>query len=339
MDGVRPCHPWVAGLRDRVTFALQAVAGAGGGEPGKRLLHAGRMADEYGFDAFFLGDHPAWAPECWAHLAALAVTTRRVRLGQMVAAVPYRTPLLTARLASDLDHLSDGRAILGLGIGWNAADYGLGTNEFDRMGLPYPPTPERQAALEEAIAIVRGVWGAEPFTFRGTHYSVVDAQIPPTVQRPGPPLVLAGGGERTLGQVARFADACNFGPGPAGHVDVPEQAREKLAALRRRCEEVGRPYEDILRTHFTHWLILAEDEGAVRAKVERYFPQGLDEFWGKYLIARTPRGAIDYFQAFADAGLRYFVVQVLDPRDEETVRLLAETVAPKVRPAASDDVT
>jgi alkanesulfonate monooxygenase SsuD/methylene tetrahydromethanopterin reductase-like flavin-dependent oxidoreductase (luciferase family) len=263
----------------------------------------------------------------------MAVTTRRIFLGPMVSAVPYRSPLLIARLVSDLDHLSGGRFINGLGIGWNAADYGLGTNEFDPMGLSYPGTADRQAALEEAIAIIRGLWGAEPFTFHGTHYQVADAQIPPPVQRPEPPIILAGGGERvTLRQVARLADVSNFGPGPAGGVDTPADAARKLAALRRHCEEVGRPYDDILRSHFTHWVMLAETEDAVAAKVRRYFPNGLDAFWGAYLIARTPAGAIDYFQSFADVGIQHFDAQVLDPEDHETFRLLAEHVAPAVRP-------
>src|SRR5918998_1161182 len=225
----RERHPWVHQFQDRIGIALQAVAAHGEGAPGKRLLQAGHLADTYRFDAFFLGDHPAWAPECWVHLAALAVTTRRVRLGQMVAANPYRIPLLTARLASDLDHLSDGRSILGLGIGWNAADYGLGTNEFERMGLPYDSTRERQAALEEALAIIHGAWGAQPFTFAGRHYSVADAQGPRPCQTPAPPLVIAGAGERTLAQVARLADAANFGPGPAGHVDTADVVPEKLS--------------------------------------------------------------------------------------------------------------
>ena len=333
----RQPHPWVVDRRQRVTFALQAVAGAGGTDPGKQLVAAGRQADALGFDAFFLGDHPAWAPECWLHLAALAVTTERVGLGQMVAAAPYRPPLLTARLASDLDHLSDGRAVLGLGIGWNAADYGMGTNEFDRMGLPYPSTRERQIALEEAIAIIRGAWGAEPFSFDGTFYQATGAHVTPPLQADGPPLILAGGGERTLGQVARLADIANFGPGPAGNVDSPAIAREKFAILRRQCEAAGRPYADILRSYFTHWLILAEDDAALERKIAHYFPDGLDAFWGKYLIAHAPEAAIAYFQTFADAGLQYFVVQVLDPHDDETLRLLAERVAPAIQPATSRD--
>ncbi|MGI9255184.1 MAG: LLM class flavin-dependent oxidoreductase [Thermomicrobiales bacterium] len=181
----RGCHPWVAGLEGRAAFALQAVARGDQPAPGRQLIHAGQLADRYGFDAFFLGDHPAWAPDVWLHLTTVALNTERIRLGQMVAAVPYRTPLLTARLQSDLDHLSDGRSILGLGIGWNAADYGLGANEFDRMGIPYPSTPERQAALEEAIHIIRGLWGTEPFTWAGVHYRASEANITPPVQVKG----------------------------------------------------------------------------------------------------------------------------------------------------------
>lgn len=332
MQPYRERHPWVHQFQDRIGIALQAVAAHGEGAPGKRLFQAGQLADRYGFDAFFLGDHPAWAPECWVHLAALAVTTRRVRLGQMVAANPYRPPLLTARLASDLDHLSDGRLILGLGIGWNAADYGLGTNEFERMGLPYHATRERQAALEEALEIIRGVWGEEPFSFTGRHYAVADAQVPRPVQTPAPPLVVAGAGERTLGQVARLADVANFGPGPAGHVDTADAVPEKLALLRRQCEAAGRPYEDILRSHFTHWVVLASDEEAVQAKVERYFPDGLDAFWGAYLVAGTPETVARHYQAYVDAGIQYFVLQTLDPTDQETIRLAAEELLPRLRP-------
>jgi alkanesulfonate monooxygenase SsuD/methylene tetrahydromethanopterin reductase-like flavin-dependent oxidoreductase (luciferase family) len=299
------------------------------------LIHAGELADRYGYDDFFLGDHTAWAPDVWLHLGVIARSTERVRLGQMVAAVPYRTPLLTARLASDLDHLSNGRSILGLGIGWNAADYGLGTNEFDRMGLPYPATRDRQEALEEAVAIVRGVWGTEPFDFTGAYYRVREANVQAPLQRPGPPLVIAGGGPRTLGQVARLADACNLGPGPAGGTDTADDVRRKLGHLRAACEAGNRPYEDVLRTHFSHWLILAPTDAAVQAKVRHYFPNGLDAFWGAYLVAGTPDAVAAHYQGFVDAGIAYFVLQTLDPYDEETIALAASDLVQRLEPSAA----
>lgn len=326
----RPRHPWVDSVKGSIRFALQAVAARSDGDPGAALIRAGEAADRHRFDAFFLGDHPAWAPECWLHLAIVATRTDRVRLGQMVAAVPYRTPLLMARLQSDLDRLSGGRSILGLGIGWNAADYGLGANEFDRMGLPYPAASARQEALEEALDIIEGVWGSDPFSFTGKSYVASEAQVSPPLQSQGPPIVIAGGGERTLDQVARRADICNFGPGPAGNVDGPEDARVRIDMLTRRCAAVGRPPDDILRTHFTHWVILAEDDVSVEAKVARYFPDGLDPFWGKYLVAGTPEQIAAHFSGFVEAGIEYFVVQTLDPDDEETIALVTAELQPRL---------
>lgn len=264
----------------------------------------------------------------------MAMVPSRIRLGPMVAASPYRTPLMTARLVSDVDHLSDGGVIMGLGIGWNASDYGLGTNEFDRMGLPYPSAAERQAALDEAIILTRGLWGAQPFTFDGTHYQAKDANVPAPLQRPEPPLVLGGAGEKvTQRQVARLADMANFGPGPAGGVDTPAQARHKHDVLRHHCDHIGRPYEDVLRSLFSHWVMVAPTEREVADKVARYFPDGLDEFWGKYLIAGTPEQIVELFQAYADAGVQHFDCQVLDAEDVETFTLLIRQVDPFLRPS------
>jgi alkanesulfonate monooxygenase SsuD/methylene tetrahydromethanopterin reductase-like flavin-dependent oxidoreductase (luciferase family) len=319
---------WVDEHRSRVGFGVQLFAQPDDPEPARRLLDAGRLADELGLDAVFLGDHPAYAPEPWLHLAALAVNTERVRLGSVVTCALYRHPVMTARLAADLDHLSGGRALLGLGIGWNAA-------EFAQLGLPFGSVAERQAALEEAIRIVRGVWGTDPFTFHGRFFSTERERITPApVQRPGPPLIVAGAGERvTLRQVARHADACNFGPGHAsGAVRSPEDVRRKLAVLRGHCDEIGRPYEEILRTHFTTWLMLAADEASAQAKLARYYPDGLDEEKRFSRVATTPDGAVAYYQALADAGIQFFVVQTLDAADTETIRLLATEVAPGVKP-------
>jgi alkanesulfonate monooxygenase SsuD/methylene tetrahydromethanopterin reductase-like flavin-dependent oxidoreductase (luciferase family) len=339
MTAASAVHPWVKARQDKINFALQVEARGDDATPGKSVLAAGRLAEVLGFDAFLAADHPSWQSEPWLHLAALAVCTERIGLGTMVSSVLYRPPVLTARLAADLDHLSNGRLVLGLGIGWDAAALGWGTNEFDRMGLPYPTTRERQEALAEAIAIIRGVWGPEPFNFRGRHFSVKDAQVVPPPLQGMPPIVIAGAGERTLRQVAELADACNIGPVVTGGVDTLEQARHKLDVLRRHCETVGRPYEHILRSHFTIWLILAEDEASIQRKVDRYFPDGLDSIWQKCVVAGTPEQIVPYYQSYADVGMQYFITQVLDARDEETFRLLAREVMPRIRPGSTSGVT
>jgi alkanesulfonate monooxygenase SsuD/methylene tetrahydromethanopterin reductase-like flavin-dependent oxidoreductase (luciferase family) len=323
-------HPWVREFRQRVGWGLQAFALPHDPDPAPRVMAAGRLADTLGFDAFFLGDHPAYAPEVWLHLGALAVQTSRVRLGSVVLCAGYRPPVLTARLAADLDNLSGGRAILGLGHGWNAT-------EFAQLGLPFPPVPERQAALAESVEIIRGVWGPEPFSYRGRYHSTEREQVVPSpVQRPAPPLILAGSGERTaLRLVASYADACNFGPGHAtGLVRTSHEVRRKNGVLDRYCREVGRDPRSVLRTHFTSWLMLAPTEAAARAKLDHYYPEGINEEKQFSRVVGTPAQVAAYYQSLVDAGMEYFVVQTLDAADTETIELLAREVMPRVLPAS-----
>lgn len=319
-------HPWVVERRERVTFGVQAFARPNDPRSSEHILTAGRLVDALGLDAFYIGDHPAHAPEVWMHLAALAVTTERVRLGSVVNCVLYRHPVMTARQAADLDRLCGGRSMLGLGIGWDVP-------EFGELGMPYPSTPERQAALEEALEIIAGVWGDEPFSFDGQHYQVTNARItPPPAEQPHPPLMIAGAGERvTLRQVARFADACNFGPSAQiGGVRTPDDVRRKFAVLERHCQDVGRRYEDVLRTHFTPWLMIAETESAAQEKLAHYYPEGLTDDQQFSRIYGSPDQVAEYYRSMIDAGVQHFVCQSLDASDTETFRLLAEEVVPRV---------
>src|ERR1019366_3545420 len=124
-----------------------------------------------------------------------------------VSGICYRNPVLLARMAADVDRASHGRLVLGLGIGDDPG-------EFEKLGIPFPGTRERQAMLEETIQIVQGLWRGETLTFQGTHFQVQQATgYPLPVQHPRVPLLIGGGGERvTLRQVAQYADMSNFGP-------------------------------------------------------------------------------------------------------------------------------
>jgi alkanesulfonate monooxygenase SsuD/methylene tetrahydromethanopterin reductase-like flavin-dependent oxidoreductase (luciferase family) len=329
--------PWVEQHRDEVSFALQVFPIDTPVDPAAHLLAAGRLAEELGFDAFFVGDHPAWALDPWLHLAALAVTSERIGLGVNVCCALYRHPVLTARLAADLDNLSNGRLILGLGNGWDA-------NEFANLGLPFLPARDRQAALAEAIEIIGGVWGEQPFSYEGKHFRCAGAHVSPLpLQRPSPPIMIAGAGERfTLRQVARSADACNimqidpFG----GGLLSPEGVANKLAVLRSHCEGFGRPFETVLRTYTTGWTILAKDEAALQAKLAHYFPEGIEQryqgAWRDYVFHATPDQAIAHFRALIEAGIQYFIVETMDAMDHDTIRLLATDVIPAIGMAGSN---
>jgi alkanesulfonate monooxygenase SsuD/methylene tetrahydromethanopterin reductase-like flavin-dependent oxidoreductase (luciferase family) len=116
---------------------------------------------------------------------------------------------------------------------------------------------------------------------------------------------------------------------------TPNDIQHKLAVLRGHCETIGRPFETVLRTHFTGWLILAEDEARLTAKVQHYFPEGLEQRfsgdWRGFAVPATPAQAVAMYQALAAAGIQYFIVETLDAADEETFRLLAEAVVPFVK--------
>src|SRR5919199_275941 len=101
-----PVSPWVAEHRGRIGFGLQVFPIDTKTDPASHLLAAGQLAEALGFNAFFFGDHPVWGLECWLHMAALAVKTTRIRLGISVSCIAYRHPVMTARLAADLDNLS-----------------------------------------------------------------------------------------------------------------------------------------------------------------------------------------------------------------------------------------
>jgi alkanesulfonate monooxygenase SsuD/methylene tetrahydromethanopterin reductase-like flavin-dependent oxidoreductase (luciferase family) len=307
--------PWVVERRNRISFQLQPSPALDDPASITPALGAARLAEELGFDAVSFGDHPMLL-DCGVWLAAAAATTRRIRLGVGVACAAYRAPLATVRLATDLDHLSDGRLVLGLGAGWAEV-------EFTALGIPFGTPGERAARLADTLAVLARQWGPAPV-------SVIGERSSPR-QQPRPPIMIAGGGERvTLRLVAEYGDACNIGAGAtAGGAATPEAVAAKLAVLRRHCDAIGRPYDDVLRTHFTSSLLLARDEAAVRAKRERYT--------GHRFIrpehVTTPAAAVAAFQALADVGIQYFLVQSFDATDEETYRLLAEEVAPNVQPA------
>lgn len=233
---------------------------------------------------------------------------------------------MLARMSSDLDRISNGRLMLGLGIGWNAP-------EFAQLGIPFPAVPERQAALEESLEIIDGMFGSEPITFGGDHWQVERAWITaPPVQLPRPPIMIAGAGENTLRQVVRWADIANFGGSRnTGNVQNDDQVLEKLRRIDAFCNEVGRNPETLLKSHFTSWLMLSSSDSGAKTKLDSYFPDGLTEEQTRTRIYGSPENVVGYYKRLVELGFEYFVVQVQDAADYETIRLLGERIAPEFR--------
>jgi alkanesulfonate monooxygenase len=202
-------------------------------------------AEEVGFAKLSVMDH-VWqisvmGPpehdmlEAYTALGYLAACTSRIQLLAWVTAVVYREPGLLAKEVTTLDVLSSGRAWLGIGAAWN-------DEESAGLGLPFPPTAERFERLEEALQICLQMWSGDESAYEGKHYKLGRTlNVPQSLQRPHPPILIGGGGEKkTLRLVAQYADACNLFAGP--------ELERKLDILQQHCADVGRNYDDIEKT-------------------------------------------------------------------------------------------
>ncbi|TMR02181.1 LLM class F420-dependent oxidoreductase [Actinomadura soli] len=281
------------------------------------IIELAHAADESGYETVWAPDHfvtlpPAPAPtfEVWTTLAALARETRRVRIGQMVTGVSYRSPALQAKMASTLDVLSQGRFTFGIGAGWYEAEY-------VSYGYEFPGVRERLARLREAVQIIRSMWTEPETTFEGEYYQVHGAiNEPKGVQSPHVPMMIAGSGEKvTLRTVAEFGDACNI-------QTSPDEFRRKDAILRAHCEDVERPSEEITRTS-TGLCIIADSDEEARAAVPPWAPQVFPDDVASYGLIGTVDTIRKRLAAYEDAGVQELLVGFLDARDPNTVRRFA----------------
>jgi probable F420-dependent oxidoreductase len=173
---------------------------------GAELTATARRAEAIGYHELVIPDHliPQLGPI--AAMAWIAAATERLRIAAFVFNNDLRHPAVLAQELASLDVLSGGRLDIAIGAGWNQPEY-------EAIGVPFDPTPVRQARLAEAIAVLKGAFGEKPFSFAGEHYMITDLDgQPKPVQRPHPPFLIGGGGRRTLELAAREAQIVGLAP-------------------------------------------------------------------------------------------------------------------------------
>jgi F420-dependent oxidoreductase-like protein len=238
------------------------------------LAAAAKAAEDAGAYWFTMADHffqmdnmwPAEEPmlEVFSSLGYLAGQTQRIKLVVLVTGVTYRYPALLAKIITTLDVLSRGRAVFGIGAAWYEREH-IG------LGVPYPPTKERFERLEETLQICRQMWSDNNGPYQGKHYQLAETLCSPQpVQRPWPPILIGGTGERkTLRLVAQYANSWN------GAFDSLEEASHKVEVLHRHCDALGRDPSEIQKTAF----MIADpvnDIDAFRKTAEQYAELGFD---------------------------------------------------------------
>jgi len=250
------------------------------------LVRTAKTAEDVGFTKLSVMDHvwqiSAVGPrehemlEAYTALGFLAAVTERVQLLAWVTAAIYREPGLLAKEVTTLDVLSKGRAMLGIGAAWNE-------EECVGLGLPFPPTAERFERLEETLQICLQMWSDSEEPYAGKHYSLGRTlNSPQSVQRPHPPILIGGGGEKkTLRMVAQYAQACNL-------FDSPDLAH-KLDVLRGHCEALGRDYDEIEKTVMMPFDVGADGENveAILGRLEAMAKLGVQHVHGRLTDVET----------------------------------------------------
>jgi probable F420-dependent oxidoreductase len=181
-----------------------------------------RKIEDLGYSTLFMPDHFGQELAPLPAMAIAAAHTTTLRVGALVFDNDYKHPAILAKEAATIDLLSDGRFELGIGAGWMKTDY-------DALGLPYDPPAVRVDRFEEAVQVIKGCFTGEPFTVHGEHYRVTDyASWPVPLQKPGPPILIGGGGKRVLSIAAREADIVGVNPSlSAGEINA-DAARDTL---------------------------------------------------------------------------------------------------------------
>lgn len=253
--------------------------------PWDELVDRVRFAEDLGFDGAWGFDHfqpmygegPGEVFEGMTTLAALAGVTTRIRLGLLVTGVTYRHPSVFATQALTVDHASHGRLELSFGAAWF-------DKEHDEFGIPFPPTRERFAVLEDALEIVTRLYTGEVVSYEGHVVSLRDAQLRPTpVQQPHPPIWIGGSGpRRTMPLVAKYADVWHTWGTPNSLRDANERLDELAAAAGRDPSSIVRASSlslddlDTAPKHAAKWrdagygYLVCGWPGAGREHIERF---------------------------------------------------------------------
>jgi alkanesulfonate monooxygenase SsuD/methylene tetrahydromethanopterin reductase-like flavin-dependent oxidoreductase (luciferase family) len=290
-----------------------------------QLLHAGIQADQLGYDTLWtwdhlypiLGDGNGPILEGWLTITAWAAQTQRIRIGLMVGANPYREPTLVAKMATTLDHISNGRANLGIGAAWNE-------QEAHDFGIEFGEGPgQRLRWLSEALPIIRGMLnGTEP-TATGPRYKATRVRNEPPPIQPHLPIFIGGGGEKvTLRLVAEYADMNNLGGGF-------DTVRGKEQVLVRHCMDVGRDPDQIERTASVGTVFIRNDARSAERVAAAAFEQNRSAPW--YPHTGSPEQIAEELAPYLDIGYKHLIANFPAPHDEESMTRFATEVRPLLK--------
>jgi alkanesulfonate monooxygenase SsuD/methylene tetrahydromethanopterin reductase-like flavin-dependent oxidoreductase (luciferase family) len=285
------------------------------------MLRTGQRADELGYDSLWTWDHlypiigDPEGPflEGYMVMAAWSQHVSSATIGLLVGANTFRNPGLVVKMVTTLDHLTDGRAVLGIGGAWFDTEHAAFGIDF---GSGFG---QRLDWLDESAQLIRDMLRDGVGTARGEHYHAVEARNDPAPVQAKLPILIGGGGERkTLRTVAKYADTWNIAQ------VTPEQAAHKVEVLKRHCDEVGRDFDEIELTLSLGPMVIRDDPAeATRADaVYREWNPGTS----RELLLGSAEQIAEHCSAYVEHGFTHFIYHSPSPHDEETLERFAREV-------------
>lgn len=273
------------------------------------------------FDSVWVDDHvipgSSWLPndtpylECLTTIAYLAPLYPHLQFGTSVLCQSYRNPALMAKMTANLQWLTGGRFLFGIGAGWMQ-------EEYQAYHFDFPTASARVDQMEEAIQIVKRLWTQSPASFAGKYYQIDNAYCAPLPDSI-PPILIGGGGEqKTLRVVARYANWWNL---PGGTL---ENYAHKLDVLRQHCQAVGRNFDEIVKTWSPEAIAIAATESAAQ-QIAATSP------YKKDVIIGTPRQVAEQLKPFVDLGVERLIIRIIDFPAPTGLDLFVQEVIPLLR--------
>ncbi len=289
-------------------------------------LGAVQRAEGLGYESLWTWDHVypivgSWEGpilEAYTAMSAVAARTSRSTIGLMVGANTFRNPALVAKMMTTIDHISGGRAVLGIGAAWFETEHRAFGMDF---GSGFP---ERLRWLAQALPIMRGMLdGTEPTVTEGRYRTDAVRNDPPPVQRRLPILVGGSGPNVTLRLVAQYADACNLG-------DTAKEIAEGDAALVRHCEAIGRDERDIERTAGIGVPVIRDSRAEARRVQASIFAHNGDaRIWEDQPVG-TVEDVVEQLAPIVELGYHHLIAGFPAPYDAESMTRLATEVRPRL---------
>lgn len=280
-----------------------------------------QTAEDSGYQCVFRSDHFTNASgddkdslELWVSLAYAASHTKRIEFGPLVTPVTFRHPSMTVRYAAQIDDLSGGRLVLGMGAGWQE-------REHKKFGIPFYDFNTRYEMLEDALEMTHLLLESDtPVHFQGKHFSLEDATLLPRPQRKGgPPILIGGKGpKRTPALIAKYAREWN-----AVFIDM-ETYKERNATLNEMLAEQGRASSDVKRSLMTR-VFYGRNDAELKALVK---DTSVEEMKARGLIVGTASQVVDQLGAWVDLGIERFMLQWIELDDINRMEAMAKDVLP-----------